>query len=261
MKFVTSPDVFFRFARELEAPHWRPYYVRWERVGRLRLDHRWQARCEVEINRGFHSMVRVWLPLASGRHQSPVGEPGLDALRADLERRGYERRQNLFLKRFRPTGARVAHAHCEIDACMWPELQPRNAREPSRGGIPGAMDYFLSAPAWVPSSCGWSRRVRLRNGVEVLFAILLMPREKGQSHHPEACVQLEPPKSVSRGRLRGLVELTEAAGYRGKVEVMRPKGMAPVLLGHFWRSRLGPAGAVGARTHLDALAQAMRERT
>lgn len=247
---MNSPDVFFRFARELEAPHWRPYYVRWERVGRLHLDRKLPVRSEVEVHRGTSSMVRLWLPSA------PAGEPGLGPLRVELERCGYEQRSpTLFLRRFRPTGARLAAAHREVDA--W--LQPRGghrSRPPLRGGIPGAMDYYFATPWWVPSSCGWSRRLRLRNGVEVLFAILLIPRENGQGHRPEACVQLEPPKGVSRGRLRGLVELTEADGWQA--DEVRPTGRAPYLLINFWKSRLGPTGAAGARARLDELAQAMR---
>lgn len=255
---MNSPDVFFRFARELEAPHWWPYYVRWERVGRLRLNHEWPVRAEVEVHRGMGAMVRLWLPTASGRHTSPVGEASLDTLKSELEPRGYEQRSpTMFLKRFRPTAARLAAAHREIDASLWPRGRSRRPRRPLRGGIPGAMDYFLSTQ-WVPSSCGWSRRIRLRNGVEVLFAVLLMPREKGQGHRPEACVQLEPPKGVSRARLRGLVELAEAAGW--SAEEVRPTGRAPYLFINFWKSNLGPAGAAGARARLDALAQAMRAK-
>lgn len=238
--------------------------MRWERHWRLHLDHLWLVRAEVEVHERSLAFVRIFLTRASGgRRASPLPEPGFAALRAKLERSGYELQHEdrlpttLFLKCFRPTGPRLAKTCREVEHLSG-MLRKRRTNRRVVGGILGAMHLLTHAPEWIPSSCGWSLRLRLKNRVGVVLAILLMHGVKGQGLHPEACVLLEAPESTNRRHLQRLTPLVRAAGYRGKLDRARPAGKEPFLFGHFWKARLGPGGAATERYRLDGLADALR---
>ena len=259
-------DAFQRFSRAFSGSRWRPYYVRWERQWRLRLDHLWLARAEVEVHNRNQAFVRLFLTSASGgRRASPLAESGFAALRAELERSGYELRHGarvpttLFLKRFRATGPRLAEAHREVEERLSGMARTRRRNERSEGGISGAMRQFVRAPGWTPSSCGWSHRLRLKNGIGVVLAILLMKGAKGRRLHPEACVLLDSPEATPREPVKRLASLIRTAGYRGKLDMARPAGQKPFLFGHFWKDRFGPGGPTAERRHLDELAAVLRQ--
>ena len=260
-----DPDVFQRFGGAFSGAGWSPYYVCWERQARMRLDHLWVARVEIHVDKGWTSFVRIYFNSASGRRTSPVGEAGFNRLREDLESCGYELRHaprlplTLLLKRFRSMGPRLAAVRREVEVRLWPEVPEHRPRSTAQGGISGALRQFLGAPAWAPSGCGWSRRLRLDDGTRVILAILLMQGTKGTRLHPEACVMLEPPKSINRTRMRALTAAVRAAGYRGKVDIARPAGQEPFLFAHFWKDRLGPLGAARERPRLDLLADSLHQ--
>lgn len=254
-----NTGVFHQFSRCFSGSGWRPYYVRWERHATLRFDRQWRVRAEVEVNNAGRAFGRVFFTLPSGR-ASPFDEHGFDEFRADLERYGYELRHDprlpllLFLKRFSSKGPVLASERRELEARLWRGDRTPSRRGASLGGIAGAMHQFAGALAWAPSSCGWSRRFRLEDGVGVILAILLMQNAKGHGHHPEACVLLEPLESTDRRRLRKLATIIHATGYHGRVDRVHSAGRKPFLFGRFCKARLGTDGAAGERTRLDELA-------
>lgn len=255
-------DVFRRFSRYFPSSRWRPYYVRWERRVRLRFDAQWLARAEIEVHNGSRAFARVHVS-SPRRRPSPEGEPGFDRLRRALERCGYELRVEprlpmvLFLKRYRPTGPLLAKVRREVERRLWPDEKPRRAAGAGKGGIAGAMLQFRRAPTWTPSSCGWSRRFRLRDGTDVILALFLVQSRSGRLH-PEAEVLLHPPRSADRQRLRKLGSVIRTAGYHGQLDTARPAGRKPFLFAHYSNARPVVADPAAERARLDELADAMR---
>lgn len=259
-----NTSVFHQFSRSFPGTEWRPYYARWERHAALRFDHLWRVRAEVEVHSAGRTFLQVFFALPSGRRALPFGELGFERLRADLERSGYELRhesrlpQLQFLKRVLPSGPVLASELRRLEACLWRGGSTPRRVGRGRAGIAGAMYQFATSPAWAPSSCGWSRRLRLEDGTGVTLALLLMQNAKGHGHHPESCVLLEPPDSSDSRRLRRLASIISAFGYRGRVDRVRSAGRKPFLFGHYWKSRVGASGAAGERSRLDGLAGIIR---
>lgn len=258
-----APDVFLRFSRAFPSSAWRPYFVRWERHARLRFDHLWLVRAEIEVSGAGRAMVRVYLSSSSRRLSSPNGEPGFEQLRSALEDCGYELRESqlpygLFLKRFRSTARQLAAARRDVEARFWPEERTERRGRSGTGGIAGALLDFSRTSTWAPSSCGWSRRFRLVDGTDVILAMLLHERYRPGELRPDVDVLLFPPDGADRRRIRKLGALVRAAGYSGKLETAHPAGRKPFLVAHYSKRRFPRDGPAAERGRLDVLADAMR---
>lgn len=254
---------FIEFGRAFPGKPWRPYLARWQRSTRLRFERSWRVRVEIEVHEGHKGFIRIHFDPSSRHRTTPVAERGFGDLAAELARCGYELRyeprlpMTLFLRKLRATGPRLAAARREIEARFWPDARSTRRRLGKGAGVAAAIDQFMALRSWTPSTCGWSRRLRLRDGTDAILAIYLVPDTSVRGSHPVSSVIIQPPTRAARQRTARLANVIRAAGYPGSVDLARPRGQRPFLFGHFERGHLGRGGVAAERERLDELATAL----